>query len=173
MSDTASSPARDRSPAPDVRPERRSAGVMGQLLVLAQLIGLALVVRAFAIESAAFGRVFGLAVIGYALQMVVPQRFRLPMFVLLSGAGAAGVFGVVQAAWLIAIGLALIGIAHLPLPFAARVVAMLAAGLVLALFRGGVWAAPWSSILWPIFGAMFMFRMIVYLYDLKHGAAPF
>src|SRR5262245_7189665 len=175
MSDTASSPARDRArpSLADPRPQGRLAGALGQLLVLAQLLGLALVVRAFAIESAAFGRVFGLVVAGYALQMVVPERFRVPMFVLLSAAGSVVVFGPVPAAWLVAIGLALIGIAHLPVPFAARVAAMLAAGLTLALFRGGVWAAPWSSILWPIFGAMFMFRMIVYLYDLRHRAAPF
>ena len=28
--------------------------------------------------------------------------------------------------------------------------------------------APWSEAIWPILGSMFMFRLIVYLYDLRH-----
>ena len=32
---------------------------------------------------------------------------------------------------------------------------------------------PWSRAIWPILGSMFMFRLIVYLYDLRHDTAPF
>lgn len=146
--------------------------IPGQLLVLAQLVALVLVVRAFAIESPAFGRVFMLAVAGYGVQMLLPFGLRLPLFSALSALAAVIVFGVAQAAWLLAIGLGLIGLAHLPLPLVARLVAILTAGVALALFRSEVWTAPWSSIIWPIFGAMFMFRLIVYLYDLRNRAAP-
>jgi D-alanyl-lipoteichoic acid acyltransferase DltB (MBOAT superfamily) len=31
---------------------------------------------------------------------------------------------------------------------------------------------PWSRAIWPILGAMFMFRLIVYVYDLQHEKAP-
>jgi D-alanyl-lipoteichoic acid acyltransferase DltB (MBOAT superfamily) len=150
----------------------RAAHVPGQLLVLAQLAALALVVRAFALESAAFGRVFTLAVAGYGLQIVTPARLRLPLFAVLSAIAAGLVLGWAQAAWLFAIGLGLIGLCHLPVPFGARIAAVVVAGAALALFRGGVWTPPWSSIIWPIFGAMFMFRLIVYLYDLRNRAAP-
>src|SRR5262245_10589887 len=145
----------------------------GRLLVLAQLGALWLVVRAFAIESPAFERVFRGVLVGYALQIVTPARFRLPLFAALSAAAAVIVFGVAQAGWLIGIGLALIGLAHLPLPFGVRVVSILVAGVALAMFRSGAWPAPWSPVIWPAFGAMFMFRLIVYLYDLRNKAAPF
>jgi D-alanyl-lipoteichoic acid acyltransferase DltB (MBOAT superfamily) len=150
----------------------RAARVPGQLLVLAQLAALALVVRAFALESAAFGRVFALAVAGYGLQIVTPERLRLPLFAALSAVAAAIVLGPGQAAWLFAIGLALIGLCHLPVPFGARVALVALAGAALAIGRAEIWTPPWSSIIWPIFGAMFMFRMIVYLYDLRNRAAP-
>ena len=174
MSSTVVSDVRDRSPASGSSSglRERIALLPGQLLVLAQLVGLALVVRAFALESPAFGRVFMLAVAGYGIQLLLPAGLRLPLFAALSAIGAGVVFGATQAAWLIAIGFGLIGLAHLPVPFAARIVAILAAGVTLTLFRAEVWASPWSSIIWPIFGAMFMFRLIVYLYDLRNRAAP-
>ena len=33
-------------------------------------------------------------------------------------------------------------------------------------------ALPWSGPVWPILGSMFMFRLIVYLYDLSHEKTP-
>ena len=33
--------------------------------------------------------------------------------------------------------------------------------------------APWSRAVWPILGSMFMFRLVVYLYDLQHESVPF
>lgn len=174
MSTSAVSHVGDRARAPGASEglRERVGRLPGQLLVLAQLVALALVVRAFAIESPVFGRVFMLAVAGYGLQMLLPGALRLPLFATVSAAGAVIVFGAVQAAWLIGLGLGLIGLAHLPLPFGARLAAILGAGTVLALFRSGAWTPPWSSIIWPIFGAMFMFRLIVYLYDLRNRAAP-
>jgi len=162
-----------RAPAAAVGVRARMGAIMRALPVLAQLVLMALVVRGFALESPAFGRVFALAVAGYALQMLLPDGLRLPLFAALSAGGAVIVFGPAQAAWLWAVGLALIGLAHLPLPFGWRIAAILVAGAALALFRGGVWTPPWSPIIWPIFGAMFMFRLIVYLYDLRNRAAPF
>jgi hypothetical protein len=31
---------------------------------------------------------------------------------------------------------------------------------------------PWSEAIWPILGSMFMFRLIVYFYDLRHDKNP-
>ncbi len=44
--------------------------------------------------------------------------------------------------------------------------------MILAIFRLELIAVPWSSAVWPILGSMFMFRLIVYLYDLRHDKAP-
>src|SRR5256885_4589424 len=66
-----------------------------------------------------------------------------------------------------------IGICHLPIRFGARVATVAAAGAGLAVLR---WHSQWLpdvSEMWTILGSMFMFRLIVYLYDLKHRTAPF
>ncbi|HXV13923.1 MAG TPA: SGNH/GDSL hydrolase family protein [Candidatus Krumholzibacteria bacterium] len=142
-------------------------------MVAAQLALLTLVVRTFDIESGAFFRVMVIASIGFVVHHLAPSRLRLPLFVLISVAGIVTVLGPANAAQIVGLGLLLIGIAHLPVRFSARVALILALGGLLAAARVGVVRAPLSTAIWPIFGAMFMFRMIVYLYDLKNRAAPF
>lgn len=147
---------------------------LGRLIVLGIQLGLLLLlIRAFSRENASLLKVFALAAVGFLVHALLPSRVRLPFFVLLSLAGIGLLFGPVQGAWLVALGLFLIGLAHLPVRFAVRVILIIGAGGVLALFRGGALKPPWAAGIWPIFGAMFMFRMIVYLYDLKNRTAPF
>lgn len=146
----------------------------GRIALIALQLGLLLtLIRAFSLENESFFRIFAMTIAGYVVHALLPVRRRLPFFVLLSFAGIALLFGPAQGGWLVGLGLLLIGIAHLPVRFAVRAVLILAAGGVLALFRSGVVSAPWASGIWPIFGAMFMFRTIVYLYDLKNQTAPF
>jgi hypothetical protein len=45
-------------------------------------------------------------------------------------------------------------------------------GLTLAGLRTEWLSSPWSAAIWPVLGSMFMFRLIVYMYDLKHGQVP-
>jgi hypothetical protein len=141
-------------------------------VLLVELIGLACLVGRYRIESAAFFQLFLLALIGFGIHYVLPLAYRLSFFVLLSLASIVLVLGVAQGAWLVTIGLALILLCHLPIPFSARLASILIAALALAAYRANWAAAPWSSAIWPILGAMFMFRLMVYLYDLKHGQAP-
>ncbi len=141
--------------------------------VVVQLVILTLVVRTFDIESGAFFRVMVIACGGFVLHHFAPVPFRMPVFVLVSLAGIITVLGHANGAQVVALGLVLIGIAHLPIRFGARIALILVVGAALAAARVGVVRTPLSSAIWPIFGAMFMFRMIVYLYDLKNGAAPF
>ena len=141
--------------------------------VVVQLALLLLVVRAFGLETAAFqDRIVPLAVYGFVLHHLLPVRFRLPFFALLSVAGIALVFGLVGGAWLVALGLSLIGICHLPIAFGARVAMLIAAGALLAAMRAEWARAPWPAAIWPILGSMFMFRLIVYMYDLRHSREP-
>jgi len=56
----------------------------------------------------------------------------------------------------------------LPFPFRVRGAILLVVGGVLIAQRGSFLPAPWSEAIWPILGSMFMFRLLVYLYDLKH-----
>ena len=137
--------------------------VTKQLLLLSQLILAGVVVYLYNIETPAFQRVFILATAGFAINLVLPLKYRLPFFVLLSFTGIFVVFGLADGAWLIGCGLVLIGLCHLPAPFAVRVLALVAFGGVLALSRGGLLPSPWSAAVWPILGSMFMFRLALYL----------
>ena len=82
------------------------------------------------------------------------------------------VLGLANAAWLVGIGLLLIGICHLPVPMWIRGVLLVRRGR-----HAGHSSArdclpfPWSEAIWPILGSMFMFRLIVYFYDLRHDKA--
>jgi D-alanyl-lipoteichoic acid acyltransferase DltB (MBOAT superfamily) len=142
-------------------------------LIAVQLGLLLMLVRAFSLENENFFRILALAIAGFVVNALLPVRLRSAFFVILSFAGIALLFGPAQGAWLVGLGLLLIGIAHLPVRFGIRIALMIAAGAGLALLRSGAVRAPWASGIWPVFGAMFMFRMIVYLYDLKNRAAPF
>jgi len=142
------------------------------LFILGQLGLLTIIIRQFQIESSAFLRIALLVFAGYAVHSVVPIAYRLPFFVLLSLGGIVLVMGLQTGAVLIAVGLALITICHLPLSIRTRVVVLLVVGGGLAIARAGTFEVPWSAALWPILASMFMFRLIVYMYDLKHDKAP-
>ena len=149
-----------------VAPDR--IGVLPFLCIFAQLGILTLVLRQFQIEGAAFLRLWVVAVAGFAVHAFLPLRLRLPFFLVLSLAGMALVLGFVNAAWLVAVGLVLIGMCHLPIAFWTRIALILAVAAVLIAQRGQWLPAPWPEAIWPILGSMFMFRLIVYLYDLRH-----
>jgi alginate O-acetyltransferase complex protein AlgI len=163
------------STAPPHTKGAREPGGIGAaqlLLILAQLGLLMLVLRQFQIESAAFLRLSLLAFVGFAVHAMLPLRYRLPFFLALSLAGIGLVLGVGHGAWVVGIGLLLIGICHLPFPFGVRIALLLGVAAVLVLQRASWLPAPWSEAIWPILGSMFMFRLIVYLYDLRHESAP-
>ncbi len=152
-------------------------------LALGFQLGLFLIlVYRFNIDSRAFLHVGILAFFGFAVHYLLPFRFRLPFFLFLSLISIELVLGfqgerwslpgLVQGAWIIGIGLALIGLAHLPIAFSIRVGLVAAVAVVLAFLRASDLALPWSTSIWPILASMFMFRLIVYMYDLRHEKSP-
>jgi hypothetical protein len=142
-------------------------------IVTIQLVFLLVVLRQFQIESNAFLRIAVLAFGGFVIHHFLPPRLRLTFFSMLSLAGIVIVLGGVTAAWLVGIGGVLIGICHLPVTFRARGILLLSVGCLLAVLRAEWLTVPWSKAVWPILGSMFMFRLIIYMYDLKHDKAPF
>lgn len=142
------------------------------LLITFQFGLLVLVVRAFGIESKKFLYLIVYAFAGFLLNQLVPQARRLAFFALLSLGSFVLVFRE-SAAWIIGPGLALIALAHAPVPFLARVGLLVAAGGGLAWLRVHPDSSPMPNALWPIFGSLFMFRLMMYVYDLKHRRAPF
>jgi lysophospholipase L1-like esterase len=108
---------------------------------------------------------------GFLIHYVLPSQYRLPFFLFLSLATIAGILGFVNSIWLIGIGLGLIGICHLPVSYTARVMLLFVSGTVLVALRAGWIRSSWLDVIWPVLASMFMFRLIIYMYDLKHGKA--
>jgi len=132
-----------------------------------------LLIRTYSIEQKALLNLSILAYGAFLVHHFLPKQFRLPAFAATSLAGIVLVMGWTNAVWLTGIGLALIGLCHTPLPFRARVAAVLVVAALLAAAFAGRITTPVPAAVWPILGAMFMFRMMVYLYDLRHRTAPF
>ncbi len=141
-------------------------------LVALQLALAAWVIDQFQIESRAFSRLFVLCGGGALVHALLPVRYRLAFFALLSFGAFPVVIGVVNAAWTIAIGLGLLALCHLPVSFRMRVALLVGAGAGLVVLRADWLHAPWPSAIWPVVGSLFMFRLIVYLYDRRHGGKP-
>src|SRR5579864_3281414 len=84
---------------------QRSTLSFGEFLLLAgQLVLVAVVIRQFEIESSAFLRIALLAFVGFAVHAVLPLRYRLPFFVLLSFTGIWLILGLGSGLWLVGIG---------------------------------------------------------------------
>lgn len=159
------------------------------VLQLGLLVG---IFKLFDIENAAlYDRVGPLVLAGFVVHHLLPLRMRMGFFALLSVLSVFAVFawpaagrgfqgfsaeGLKGSAWLVALGGILIAACHIPARHSVRCGAVILVGAVFALLRGewihlvGALAIP--SGIWPILGSMFMFRLAVYLYDLKHGAVP-
>ena len=136
--------------------------------LLGPLVFLIGVVWHFNLESKAFLRLLGLAAGGFVIQYFLPLRHRLRFFLVLSVSALAYLLGVRQAVWIVGLGLGLIGLCHLPISLRLRVLLLVGAGVALASLRAG-WVPNYvPPAVWPILGSMFMFRLVVYLYDLAH-----
>ena len=170
---------------------------VAQFVAIVVQFGLIVVALDFwQLESQLLARVMWLAFAGFIIHHLLPVRFRLPFFAMLSLVAvitAVGHFGPnVIASWmhgketlngllyhlvpgvtLVGIGLGLIGLCHLPIRFGARVGLVGIAGAGLAFLRAHSQWFPDVTEMWVILGSMFMFRLMVYLYDLKHRTAPF
>ena len=143
---------------------------LAKFLGLAVQLGLLVtIVRMSSLEhNAFFHKLMPLTFYGFIIHYFLPRDYRLSFFLLLSLAAIFGVLGLVDGAWLIGLSLALIGLAHLPIPFAARGVILLMTAIALIAMRAGYLPFPWPKSIWPILASMFMFRMVIYFYDLKH-----
>jgi hypothetical protein len=140
------------------------------LSITVQLGLLVLATQLFHLENQAFYHdIMLVTFFGFAVHYFLPPQYRLPFFLLLSLAAIAGILGLVNSIWLIGIGLGLIGICHLPIAYSGRVVIIIIVGAALIALRAGLIQASWLGVIWPILGSMFMFRLIIYMHDLRHS----
>src|SRR5262245_55915760 len=91
-----------------------SIRVLDFAVIVVELGLVLLLLRQYQIEnSAGFLLIAQLAFGGFLIHAWLPLRLRLPFFALLSLAGTAMLLGAANFAWMLALGLALIGICHL------------------------------------------------------------
>src|SRR5260370_32157797 len=106
------------------------------LAIAAQLAILLVFIRQFEVEpGSGIQRILILLFAGFVAHAVLPLRYRLPFFLLLSLVAIGLVIGVVPAVAVIVTGLTLIGIAHLPLTFSLRVALILVVAAFLIAVR--------------------------------------
>ena len=149
---------------------------MGLLTQALQLALVVLVIYLYQIEEQlGLVRIAPMILGGFIVHALLPLKWRMPFFLFLSLAGIVMVLGYPYGLVLIGLGLLLIGICHLPVAFSLRMVLLLSVVAVLAAIRAK-WiilaATPISSLVIPVLGAMFMFRLIIYFYDLRHERKP-
>jgi D-alanyl-lipoteichoic acid acyltransferase DltB (MBOAT superfamily) len=137
-------------------------------LLLGPLVAVWVVIDHFGIESKAFSQLALITFAGFAVHYFLPLRYRVPFVACLSIFAIGVVLGVSGAAWTVGIGMALIGLCHLPVSLRARTVLLVVAGIVLGSLRANLVTSPVPAFVWPILGSMFMFRLAVYLYDTSH-----
>lgn len=150
-------------------------------VIVAELLLLTTVAMRFNIESRAFGNLLSLLTGAVIAHHLLPIRWQLGFFVVLSCASVALVLGLrppplgwdpvaglSRMAVLVAVTAGIVSICRLRLGLWAKAGLVAAAGVVLAGLRAGWVAPPYLAAIWPIIAAMFMFRVIVYLYDFEH-----
>ncbi|MBA2245336.1 MAG: hypothetical protein H0W11_10295 [Gemmatimonadetes bacterium] len=154
----------------------RGGDLVRFLAVVSQLGLLFMALYLFRIEEElGLVKLLPLIFVGFVVHAALPLRLRLPFFLLLTWTAIGALFGPIYGLTLIGLGLGLIGLCHLPIAFRARVALVLLAAVLLVALRAQWIPAPLPelpTLVLPILGAMFMFRLIIYLYDLRHEREP-
>ena len=148
-------------------------GVRGLAQILMSLAIISLVIYFFHLESdIGLPRLMPFILAGFVLNSLLALPWRLPFLFLLNLAAIFALLGPFDGAILVALGLLLFGLANLPVNISYRMGAALLAGVLLAAFRGEWLPFIGSKTILPILGAMFMFRLVLYLYEMQFEKQP-
>ncbi|AGA31463.1 hypothetical protein [Singulisphaera acidiphila] len=144
-----------------------------QFLPILAHLGLFLAVfKVFRVEGRAFQLLIALSLVALPVHYLLPYRWKKPLFVAVSIAGLALVFGPLAATYVVALALLLIGVCRLPIPWWTRATTLAVIAVAIARIRPESLAATVPESVWPVLATMFMFRILIYLYELKHAKAP-
>jgi D-alanyl-lipoteichoic acid acyltransferase DltB (MBOAT superfamily) len=145
------------------------------LEVLLHLGLLLAVFHVYRIETPTFRVLAMVAAAALPVHYLAPYRWKKPLFVAASMTGLTLVVGPATAAAVLAISAVLIALAAAPvaIPWRARAVLIAAIAVVLAVMRprAGYGGDAASAGIVPLIATMFMFRMVIYLYERKHARA--
>lgn len=149
-------------------------------LFSAMLLQLLLVIGVtwfFLLEEPAFFVMLWLVLIGFSIHYWLPFRHKELFFVAFSLGGAYVLLHPLVATTAIGVGCFVYVLLTSGLSFRAKLLTVLALTGVAAYLRSGSTAVLGLGVadlglpdqIWPIVGSIFMFRLIVYMYDLRHA----
>lgn len=128
--------------------------------------------RAYQVEGRAFQIVALLAALALPIHYLLAHRHKQPFATAVALVGLTWIFGPAAAGAVLLASTLLIGACHLPIAWGARAAIVGGLGLTLAVLRGGPAASLAPAGTWPLIGSIFMFRMMLYLYEIKHAETP-
>jgi len=159
------------TPAPDVFADRSKTDAWRFLMLAIPLALLLYVFKLYKLEQPAFFTLACMVFAGFAISYWLPFRYKETFVILLSLAGAFVLLSPLFAGLVIAAGLGFFAIIRTNIAFRWRALAMLAILVACMYIRGKLGYAPLEGF-WPVLGAIFMYRMIVYMYDVKYNKIP-
>lgn len=130
------------------------------------------VVRVYHIEGRGLLLLAAVALLALPIHYLLPYRWKKHGFVAASFVGLGAVFGPATTLFVTACAALLIGACYLPIAWSARAGVVAALAVALGCARAWSDSLPVSNAVWPLLGSMFMFRMIIFLYELKHADKP-
>ena len=130
------------------------------------------VCRCYQTEGRAFQCLLILATAVFPIHYLAPFRWKKPIFLATSIGGLGWVFGPDVLAVILGMSAVLIGICRLPVSWNLKAGLMTALTVFLTCGRPVALFDLAPSTVWPVLGSMFMFRMIIYMYELKHARKP-
>jgi hypothetical protein len=144
-------------------PFARSLVCLGLLCVL---------FKRYQIEGRAFLTLANLALLALPVHYLAPYLWKKPLFLALSITGLVWVFGTLTATVILGLAAVLLSVCFLPLSWTARaaLLSVLAVGLGYARSQAVFSSVPAN--VWPVLASMFMFRMMIYMYEIKHAKGP-
>lgn len=139
--------------------------------ILGGLVLLLAVLDAYRVETRDFRMVVLLATVTLPIHYLAPFRWKKPLFVAISIVGLLLTLGPWISASVLGIAAVLLTITAAPIPWAARAGLIAAVATGLAVMRSGPVVAGDPEIpgAIPVVASLFMFRMVIYLYELKHA----
>lgn len=144
--------------------------LLGFLLLWGQLVALLVVVRLYRVDSSLLEWLLMVCLAGGAIHYWLPARYRHLFAVVYGLFGYVLLLGLPVTVLVGLAGLLFFGLVRSPMPWWSRIGAIALVGIAFTV--GRTTGAPGiPDVFWPVLGSVFMFRLIVYLYDARHASS--
>jgi hypothetical protein len=137
-----------------------------------QLALLLAVFQRYQIEGRAFISLATLTLVAFPVHYLAPYRWKKLLSVTASVIGLFLVFRPMEAVVVLGLAAMLIGVCFLRISWRARSAGLAMLAVAFACARGQVLSTFVPATVWPVVATMFMFRLLVYMYELKHARSP-